>query len=673
MKIIAEKGRGDKGIALITVLLATTVVLALGMAVVLSATNDTTTTNVYRISQQAFLAADGGLDVARRALERAFSEQVQAIENDPTKFYSVGTATTQGTLPPFQVLPDPSNSTQSASFNSTVLARAAVLSSNSSRNSTMNSLNGSSFSVSYQTLSGSYFTTTTSTTTASQTYNWKYYITVTGTTTAGGSATVNETGNITTTIFVGINTSSSTSTTRAFAFSGFAAFFDQGDQGGSTYLASGTFTGPVHTNTHFAFNSGAPVTFKNLVSQVDSNIRYNGSNRSIPTSTNEPTGISVSPPPQGYQQTSAVPLPTNSFSQELAVINGSGLTSDAPAVIPTDSKGNPLPVINSSGEVTAQALQVNLRDAGDNQPSISSGSIANGVYIGSADGKNVSGAGIYVQGEAADIGLTVTNGTDQVYTIKQGSTTTTITVSIANNTTTISSGTGKNAKNTTLTGVPTDRSDPNNVQPGVSLFVDGTIDALHGPSGGSSSGPAIGSLTRLTITGTNDITITGDLTYANAVVDSNGNPLSNISSVTNVLGIFTADGNVNLAPSNSYTASKGLGMETDAAISTFNSNTSNDNGVTEGSITYTGSQSPGSSDLWKLVGSRVQKTINSIGYSKRNIYFDPRFGGGTFAPPFYPGTTYSLASLTTTTSTIPSISNFNSPSAQGVSWFRTSN
>src|SRR5262249_29956420 len=114
---------------------------------------------------------------------------------------------------------------------------------------------------------------------------------------------------------------------RNFSFSGFAAFFDYGDTTASSALAAGTFTGPVHTNSHFAFQSSRNVVFRNIVSQVDDYIRYDSTDfsqghRVIPTA--DITGIDISS--EGYRRTSRVDLPPNNFSQEYAVINGTGIT-----------------------------------------------------------------------------------------------------------------------------------------------------------------------------------------------------------------------------------------------------------------------------------------------------------------------------------------------------------
>src|SRR6185369_2136694 len=200
---------------------------------------------------------------------------------------------------------------------------------------------------------------------------------------------------------------------------------------------------------------------------------------------------------------------------------------------------------------------------------------------------------------------------------------TTVTVNNTNNTTTIADSTGRTK---TFTGVPTDKSDTAHPQPGVSLYVKGNINSLRrgfdSTTGKNVAGLASGS--RITVTAQGDITVTGDLTYASPVVDSQGLPVTNYNAIQNVLGLFTNNGNVNLAPNPSYNSDSALSLQVHAAIVAFNSDTSDDAGGIDGSITYTGN-TLSSTDKWTLVGSRVQAKINNIGYATRNIYFDQRF------------------------------------------------
>lgn len=674
----AGSRNSERGMALITALLATTILLALGMAIVFSATMDTVTTKSARVGEQAFFAADAGIGIARRAIAKAFEDRLTQLQTDlaakTVALYKNDPDPTdpQHNFPIVQLLPDPDTTDgQNSTFYSDILTNAIYLCNNTYRNTRMYDLNGTSFTASFSPLSGKLelIRTPGNPEKAVQSMVFRYTITVTGKTDGGGTASVSEGGRISTAITLTVK--SSFANNRSFAFSGFGAFFDYGDTQANAPLASGTFSGPVHTNTHFAFLSSRSVAFRNVVSQVDDKIRYDNlsnttPNHAIPGA--DITGIDISA--EGYQQTAEVPLPTNVFSQEYAVINSTGITDldssgnpiDPPAAIPA----SPATVLDSSGRVTAAALRLNLRNASNAQPTVSGSTIANGVYISSADGNAIAGAGIYVQGSAADIQIYGDTNGDQVYVILQGSTTTTVRTSFANNQTTISSG----SNSRTMSGIFKDKGDPANIRNGAMLFVNGAINSLRGGTTSSTTKPAIASAAALTITATADITVTGDLKYAQPVANSDGTAVSGIGSITNVLGIFTNDGNVNLAPNTAYNSATGssLSLEMNAAVVSFNANTSNDGGSIKGSIVYTGGTSPGSSDRWRLVGSRVQSKINTIGFTYRDIFFDTRFAGGTFAPPFFPGTTYALAAVAT--SDAPTIHSFATPAASAMSWFR---
>ena len=110
---------GERGIALIAALLATTIMLALGMALVFSASTDTTTTKVQRVGQQAFFAADAGIGVARRALTQAFADQIDKIREEKHPFYKKILPPPAGQFPDAQALPPP-DGTWNNSFYSTI-------------------------------------------------------------------------------------------------------------------------------------------------------------------------------------------------------------------------------------------------------------------------------------------------------------------------------------------------------------------------------------------------------------------------------------------------------------------------------------------------------------------------------------------------------------------------
>ena len=132
------QGEKERGMALVTALLAMTILLALGMAVVFSATTDTVTTKTQRVGQQAFFAADGGIGVARRALAQAFSETMAQISAGTLALYKNNPPTTIGHFPDVQVLPPPGNTT----FYQNVLARAVQLTAATARAQRMEELTG---------------------------------------------------------------------------------------------------------------------------------------------------------------------------------------------------------------------------------------------------------------------------------------------------------------------------------------------------------------------------------------------------------------------------------------------------------------------------------------------------------------------------------------------------
>jgi hypothetical protein len=644
MKQEIRQKQNERGAALIVALLAMTLLLALGLAVVSSATRDNVTTRINRAGEQSFFIADAGIGIARQAFTQALSEEVEKIRQGQSPFFRNNPAQPGQTFPDVQVVPDPDEVNQGGNaFYSAVRVRTHEIARQTARAQRFDELNGSSFEITRLQITGNVLQTPPNNGVVTEVVILRYAIGVTGTTKSGGSTSVNETGQISINITL---EGGGGDPSRSFKFSGFGAFFDIGDNGGSAALASGIFTGPVHTNTHFAFLSNRNVIFRNVVSQVDANLRYDNNSRAIPST--DIQGIDISA--DGYQRIAPVPLPANSFSQEYAVINGTGITDlgadgtpvDKPAVIPTNQQGDPLPVLDASGRVTAQALAENLRDSSGAKPNTNGNSLSKGVYISSSDGSTISGAGIYVQGDVSDMQLYADTNGDQVYVIKQtqgnSTTTTTIRTSYTNNQTSIQTGSGTPR---VFSGVFTDKSDTLNPKAAASLFVNGSISSLRGGKSGSQNNPAIASRTQLTITADRHITVTGDLKYADPVVKSDGSPVTDVNSITNVLGIFTNNGNLKMEPNTSYVSGPGRSLEIDAAVVTFNSKTSDDGNSVEGSIVYTGT-SPGSNDRWKLVGSRVQSKINNIGYNYRDIFFDVRFSGGKFAPPFFPGTSYTL-------------------------------
>lgn len=678
----------ERGIALITTLLSTTMLLVLGMAVVLSATTDTVTTKVQRVGEQSFFVADAGIGIARQALTQAFTLEMEAtraqIVAGESPYYRYVPNANPILPPDVQLLPEPLPNhpwNEQPAFYQRVKVRADAMVRDQARDSRFAELNGGSFEVEFKPFTGDVAVNPWFANTTQEVERLHYAIQVKGKTAAGGSATVNEVGMLT--AHFALQFGPPTGGNRNFSFSGFGAFFDVGDDPAhlNYVLVPGTFSGPVHTNSHFAFYTGWQYTFRDKISQVDDNIRlYYNTFVPIPTTPDYAGSIHLSA--AGYQKTGRVALPTNEFSQEYAVINGTGITDrnasglpvDPPAVVTTDSNGNPN-IFDGSGRVTAAALAANLRTAANVAPTVSGGVLVNGVYISSSNGTSIDGAGIYVQGDAADVQLYGDTNGDQVYVIQQGATTTTIRSNFENNTTTVSSG----ASSTTYTGVPTDRSDPQHTRPGASLFVNGGVTSLHGGVDSSHpTRPAIASKSAVTITAQRSIRVTGDLKYADPVVDGAGTPVSNIAAVKNVLGLFTNDGNIYLDAKTAYSANPDLSIEIDAANCVFDSNTSNNNEAPytgqEGGITTwygTGHQTPSSSARIKLIGSDVEKNNSLVDYYNGDTFFDVRFSGGGFRPPFFPGTTYALGPPPV--ASVLTVASMADTKSMARSWFRDNN
>ena len=378
----------------------------------------------------------------------------------------------------------------------------------------------------------------------------------------------------------------------------------------SADLVPGTITGPVFTNGSWNFSNSAPYTFTDSVGQVNATAGWdNGGCVASATPTN---GISPNFAGGFKVSQNALPLPSNSFNQEQAVLDGIGNTATAP---------------------TNAQLNAALKNAaGIAYPT---GGASSGVYVpysvsGSPAVKTFTGGGIYVEGNANVTLSPASNGTAQIYTIVQSGVTTTITIDPAAGsagTTTISTNSGSGAGTQVINGVPQQFSSAGVAQGDATmLFVDGAINSLSGPGQGQ---PAIQNATALTVvaSGNNNITVTGDILYKTEPVTMTGtvttiDTLIPANNTGQVLGIFTSGGNVQLQNSQSNG-----NLEIDASIATISQTGS-------GGIVNTGA----SINTLTIVGGRIQNTIQSIGATTRNVLFDRRFLSG-FAPPWFPSTT----------------------------------
>jgi hypothetical protein len=398
--------------------------------------------------------------------------------------------------------------------------------------------------------------------------------------------------------------------TQTTSFAGFGMFIDQYALCGGGDLVPGTITGPVWTNGSWNFSNSGSYTFTDDVTQVGSKAGFDKSGI-CSGSTTVPSGFSVAFQNSLKNMTfGAAPaaLPANSFNQQQAVLDGIGNSSTAP---------------------TALAMNGVLKDAtGNAYPKTGASS---GVYLpytvdSTGKIKTFTGGGILVEGSATVVVQPGSNGTAQVYKITQGGVTTTVTTDPAAGsagTTTIQ--VGSTGPVTSINGVPQQFSS-SGVPMGTAtmLYVDGDITSLSGPGAGKAG---INDGVAVTICATNDVTVTGDVLYKTDPVYMSGTQMDQLipgGDTGQVLGIFTAKGNVNL----NNKQSNPNNLEIDASIATISQGGS-------GGIVNTGS----AINTLTIVGGRIQNTIQNINSTTRNVLFDRRFGKNGFAPPWFPSTT----------------------------------
>lgn len=371
-----------------------------------------------------------------------------------------------------------------------------------------------------------------------------------------------------------------------------------------------TFNGPVHVNRNWAltgrptFLSGATTAASQVF--MDANCSYTF------TLTNTQGLGCTQPNTNGFGLQYSVPavdLPRNSFSQERAALGLNASVTSQP----------------SRSEICAA-----LRDAAPNNCGTS---LPGGVYVPNANGALTGG--IYINGNAASVMLSVNAQGQQVYTITAGGQTTTITVDATTQRTTIATPTGTR----TFSGVPNGQ-----------LYATGTIDALSGPARHGALPvnppshpvpvqvqPAVASITQLNVAAAGNVVITGDLVYQS-------DPRT-VSSARNVLGIISGTGNVMIgtaAPNDVYVHGAILAGANGRGLGVVNS----------------GDRARGPRGAIHLLGSVAEQqdllrgSVNAqgrvvAGYSDA-WNFDQRFFNGAVAPPFFPAT-----SLFTVRSSLP--------------------
>ena len=677
----------SRGIALVTTLLLLSLMIAMTLAMVVAVSSDTLITRYYRNFRSSFYAADSGANVVRQYM-------LNQLKGD---IVSGAIAANAAPL-------------SGASILSTISSNALSLygSSGLASNRQINSGQGAgswpgSFQVSSVTLgtaaggtnpSGSIYCQASGGTPPNPscsspagnptlfTYTFPYSITITGQSLASEQTTITDSGNFT--INVPITSTSSTSGSTTVSFSAWGTFLDQYPECSSPF-APGTLSGPFFTNGAWTFEPGT-YNFTGSVGSVSTTFGYyygSGSGNCVASAnpSYKKSGTTIAPNfENGYALGAAqVALPVNDYNQKEAVVDGMGNTWSAENL--TNAQQDAL--MNASLK-TVDGTSTPYPTAGTTNP---------GVYLpfsqttsGSTTTNTMTGGGIYVEGDAnvEVVATTATVGTHtdsvQQIVITQGTSpstaTTTITIDPTANTTSVSQAVTSQSCTTTgtpphqhttctnstttsttsISGVPENRAGTTPT-PATMLYVDGNINSLSGPGQGQAG---IQNGEDMTITAKDNVEVTGDVLYASEPVTTaqnqvvNGTTYPNVDTLipgsnSGVLGIFTATGNVQMNNSQSNG-----NIELDASIAMISQG---------GSGGWTGT-SGNNINTVTLVGGRIASTAMACYCNSRNLYFDQRFAGGTFAPPWFPSTTLTGTTTTTTTYATGTVS----PTTQRMSW-----
>jgi Tfp pilus assembly protein PilX len=650
---VHAKGRDKKGVALITALIFLGVTMLLGLSIMLTTSSDVFISGTMRNSKTAFYAADAGVSVMRTALVNALKAATPPNLADYTQTV-------------FPCTQDFSNGIKNTALGNAGNGNARTLSSYSSYGDsgaryTIDTTNDgagqprTSFSCVNVQAPAQPFAQNAS---RNELYMFAYQITSNGDVPGGAgniaASSVIEKGTITYSVDVDVIDTATQYFNLLFSFAGYGMFIDNYDPHSGSTLLHGTITGRVHTNGEWGFSTGSPnYVFTDQVSSVNQNACYYFSScvdRNAASATSG--GQTIAPQfMSGFTRgTTAVPLPGNSNNQAAAVFNGAGF--DPNNIV--DSNGNP--VIQPSpaclqSTCAPQRNVVGLVNASG--AAYSSGTT--GVYVPVTQYTDpythittttTAGAGIYVNGSVDNMTLDARTAGLQIYSITQGSNTTTVTYNLlptgqcpTGSTTVTRGGSTLSACGLPTNAYPVNPNRPLAIQPAtsLSLYVNGNINSLHGPGAGL---PAVQDHAAMTITATGNITITGDLIYNTRPVTMtqgqvapgvppNSPPGTLIPGNDNgqALGIYTATGNIFL----DVGGISSRNIEVDASMATLSNGGS-------GGITI-GTNGVYANNI-NIVGGRIQNNIMTLGNSStvRNVLFDRRYANSAYAPPFFPST-----------------------------------
>src|SRR3984893_1233104 len=580
----------QQGAALVTTLLMLLLLTAMSLTMVLSVSSDMLINGYYRNYRSSFYAADSGLNITRQAMVSEILSKVP-----PT--FAVGVAP----IPPGTAAAVQSDTLSYYGQNSS-------LNNGQSANSWPESYRISAASLALVTAPPQPVVSTdiNGKITAYQ-YTYNYSLTSVGQSRGNENTTLSDSGS-----FI-INATLVPAGPVSTSFAAWGMFIDQWQICSGSTLVPGTITGAVFTNGAWTVGDSGAYTFTGTVGSASAKAGYshnNGTCNGVAGTSDKSDNSTIAPTFQAGLKLgqAAIPLPPNDYNQKRAVLDGKG---------------------NSGTAITSSDLNSALRDV--SKTPYPSGGTNSGVYLPytvDSQGKaTFTGGGIYVKGDA-NVTLSTSGSSAEVYTVTQGGVTTTITIDNTANTTVISAG----GKTTTIAGVPT-QNDPSTgavTRDATMLYVDGNITSLSGPGQGK---PAIQDGTALTVTAANNVTVTGDILYKTEPVTQTQNQIPGTPADTlipgndnkQVFGIFTNTGDIQLNNSQSNG-----NLEIDGSVATISQNgTGGLVNVGNGINTLT------------IVGGRIQNQIKNINSTTRNVFFDRRFSQNGFAPPWFPSTTVS--------------------------------
>src|SRR5215831_10740472 len=472
-KFARRRRQSQRGVALITTLLLLLLMIGLSLAMVLSSGSDMFINSYYRNFRGSFYAADSGLNIVRQDMMAQILKNVSATFGAGVQPIPPGTdaivlnyinTTYGGTT--FKQL---SNSGQAASswpeaYRIDPAKTVFQIDPNPAIACTTDNNTPCSAPVGAKVF----------------TYTYDYAITAIGQSAKGTErATLTDQGTL-------VFTANIIPATSLINFAGYGMFIDNFPICSGT-LVPGLITGPVFTNGAWTFGNSGTYTFTDSVGSVSGQAGYNfgGSCDQIAGNSDTKSGKTIAPTFQGgfNMNSQKVPLPTDSYNQERAVLDSIGTagqpsSTDKNAAL-KDVNGNAYPTSAPTSGVFLPMQQP--IDPVTGKPQVD------------ASGKpvfNFTGGGILVEGDAK-VTLAATGTApvlSQVYQINQGGVITTITVTPSagtpgSGTTVIQQGTGTP---TTINGVPVMKDPATATATGdaTMLYVNGNITGLSGTAEG---------------------------------------------------------------------------------------------------------------------------------------------------------------------------------------------